>query len=70
MVLCFRKEVVRLGVSRKIPVSTSPKIIVDDLETKKKLVEIAQSKGESMKQTIVRLVGNEFDSVIGENKNG
>lgn len=46
-------------IRRKASLKT-PKIVVDDLETKEKLLEIGEKKGESIKQTIVRLVNEEI----------
>lgn len=46
-------------VGNKPHVATSPKIIVDDIEAKKMLMEIAAKTGESLKQVVVRLVEKE-----------
>jgi hypothetical protein len=37
-----------------------PRISIESLETKKKLIEIGILKGETMKETIIRLVDQEY----------
>jgi hypothetical protein len=45
----------------KKTVATSAKIIVDDIEAKKMLMEISDKTGDSMKKIIVRLVEKEYN---------
>jgi hypothetical protein len=49
------------------PVSNA-KIIVDDLETKLKIMEISANTGESMKAIIQRLVDKEYNNYLEGNK--
>jgi hypothetical protein len=52
-------------IRRKASLDTS-KIIVDHLETKKKLLDIGEVKGESLKQTIIRLTEKEHENLGGK----
>jgi hypothetical protein len=52
-------------IRRKASLDTS-KIIVDHLETKKKLLDIGEVKGESLKQTIIRLTDKEHKKIGGK----
>jgi hypothetical protein len=52
-------------IGNKPVVATSPKIIIDDIEAKKMLMEIAAKKGDSMKGIFVQLVKEEHANVFG-----
>lgn len=46
----------------RLPKTENPRIIVECLETKKKIIEIAKRKNETIKEVVVRLVDREFNN--------
>jgi hypothetical protein len=50
----------RKGKSPRAASLNSPKIIIDDWQLKKDLLEIGSKKGENMKETVKRLVNKEL----------
>lgn len=45
----------------RLPKANSPRIIVDCLETKKRLVEMADANNETVKEIVIRLVRKEYE---------
>jgi hypothetical protein len=54
----------RKGKSSRAASLQSNKIVIDDLVTKQKLLEIGTVKGENMKETVSRLVDAEFKKAV------
>lgn len=54
----------RKGKSPRAASLQSNKIVIDDLATKEKLIEIGTVKGENMKETVSRLVAAEFKKAV------
>jgi hypothetical protein len=51
-------------IRRKASLDT-PKIIIDDYKAKEKVIEIGEVTGESIKQTLVRLIDAEHKKIKG-----
>lgn len=47
----------------RLPKADSPRIIVDSIETKQKLIEIGKARGETLKEIVIRLVEEEYSKI-------
>lgn len=50
----------------RLPKADSPRIIVDSIETKQKLIEIGKVRGETLKEIVIRLVEEEYSKINKE----
>ncbi len=55
-----------MNENRKIPKASSPKIVVDSIEAKQKLIDICNKKGENIRETVVRLIKAEHRKEFGD----